>query len=120
MAKIKQSAILIRRGLNVPLAGSPDQSISPGNRVRSVALQGTDFVGLKPRMLTEEGESVMSGQALFCDKRDSDVQTPGRLGNLVTLLSNQRHGIPFEVLRVTASFSRYFCRRSPRHGILQP
>jgi hypothetical protein len=36
------------------------------------------------------------------------------------LLSNQRHGIPFEVLRVTASFSRYFCHRSPRHGILQP
>ena len=73
MAIQNQPAILIRRGLNLPLAGLPDQAIASGNPVRSVAVQGTDFTGLKPRMLVEEGESVTLGQALFCDKRDPTV-----------------------------------------------
>jgi len=63
----------IRKGLDIPLAGAPDQNISPGNDVRSVALLGPDYVGLKPRMEVREGERVRLGQTLFQDKKNDGV-----------------------------------------------
>ena len=41
--------------------------------INSVALVGTDYIGLKPRMLVEQGDRVKAGQPLFIDKRDPDV-----------------------------------------------
>jgi Na+-transporting NADH:ubiquinone oxidoreductase subunit A len=38
-----------------------------------VALLGSDYLGLKPKMLVQEGDQVSLGQALFIDKRDPDV-----------------------------------------------
>lgn len=64
----------IRKGLNVPLAGVPDQMISEGPTVSRVALIGDDYVGMKPTMLVQEGDSVRSGQPVFEDKK-----TPGLL-----------------------------------------
>ncbi len=72
--------IRIAKGLDIPISGAPEQSVHPGPAIRHVALCGLDFVGLKPRLLVAEGESVSCGQALFIDKRDPDVPyvSPGR------------------------------------------
>lgn len=59
--------------MDIPLAGAPMQSIAPGNDVRSVALIGPDYVGLKPGMEVREGERVRLGQALFRDKKNEGV-----------------------------------------------
>lgn len=71
--------ITIKKGLSLPVAGEPDQTIEAANPVRSVALLGADYVGLKPRMLVQEGDDVRLGQALFIDKRDPEVKftSPG-------------------------------------------
>jgi len=66
--------IKIKRGLNIPIEGAPKQVITPGNPVREVALIGSDYVGLKPRMLVEVGDTVVSGQALCEDKHDPAVR----------------------------------------------
>ena len=42
-------------------------------RSRAAAAIGTDFIGLKPKMLVEDGEAVSLGQPLFADKRFDDV-----------------------------------------------
>ena len=70
---------LIKKGLNVPIAGSPVQSIDDANTVNSVAVLGNDYVGMKPTMLVEEGEQVKLGQILFTDKKTSGVNftSPG-------------------------------------------
>jgi len=111
MAKIKQAAIRIRRGLNVPVSGLPDQSVSAGSRVGSVAVQGADFTGLKPRMLVEEGESVTIGQALFFDKRDPDVMftapASGRVSQINRGARRVLQSVVIEMLETQSDASDY-------------
>lgn len=66
--------IKTKKGLDLPIAGKPTQSIQHGPAVRHVGLLGPDYPGLKPTMLVREGEAVRAGQPLFEDKR-----TPGVL-----------------------------------------
>lgn len=63
----------IKKGLDVPLAGSPAQMIDDGNPVSSVAVLGNEYVGMRPTMLVEEGEQVKLGQPLFEDKKNPGV-----------------------------------------------
>ena len=65
--------ISIRKGLDLPLPGAPDNSIEAGPAVRTVALLGGDYVGLKPKMAVLVGDRVRVGQPLFVDKRDPSV-----------------------------------------------
>ena len=69
----------INKGLDIPLAGTPQQNIVPGNKVSSVALVGPDIIDLKPRLQVKEGERVRLGQALFHDKQNPQVKftSPG-------------------------------------------
>ncbi len=64
--------IKITRGLDLPILGAPEQSIDSARRVRSVALLGNDYVGMKPTMAVKVGDTVKLGQILFEDKK-----TPG-------------------------------------------
>ena len=63
----------IKKGLDLPITGKPEQKITDGNSVKSVAVLGTDFVGLKPKVLVTEGEKVKLGQTLFFDKKNPGV-----------------------------------------------
>ena len=64
--------INIKRGLDLPIAGAPAQRIEAGRPVRSVAVIGFDYPGMKPTMDVQVGDRVKLGQALFSDKK-----TPG-------------------------------------------
>ncbi len=46
--------IKIRKGLDLPIAGAPRQAIEEGHQVRSVAVLGGDYVGMKPTMEVRE------------------------------------------------------------------
>ena len=87
VAHIRSSTIFVRRGLNLPLTGGPDQAITAGSTLRSVALHGTDFYGLKPRMQVEQGQRVQAGQSLFIDKRDPEVKYTAPAAGVVTLIN---------------------------------
>jgi Na+-transporting NADH:ubiquinone oxidoreductase subunit A len=63
----------IKKGLDIPISGSPVQEISAGAVVSSVALIGPDTVDLKPGMLVAVGDKVNLGQALFKDKQNPGV-----------------------------------------------
>lgn len=63
----------IKKGLTLPIAGEPVQSIGNVNTVRSVAVLGNEYVGMKPTMLVEEGQYVKLGQTLFTDKKNPSV-----------------------------------------------
>ncbi len=65
--------IRIKKGLDIPLKGQPQQSIDDAPPVRSVALLGTDVHGLRARMAVDVGDRVRLGQALFIDKRNPEV-----------------------------------------------
>ena len=69
----------IKKGLDIPINGAPDQSISDASEVSSVAVLGNDYVGMKPTMHVQEGDSVKIGQVLFADKKNPGVHftSPG-------------------------------------------
>jgi Na+-transporting NADH:ubiquinone oxidoreductase subunit A len=63
----------IKKGLDLPITGGPKQVIEKGNDVKTVAVLGTDYVGMKPTMLVSEGDTVKLGQILFTDKKNPGV-----------------------------------------------
>jgi Na+-transporting NADH:ubiquinone oxidoreductase subunit A len=63
----------IKNGLDVPITGGPEQKITDGNSIKSVAILGGDYVGLKPKMAVAEGDKVKLGQILFSDKKNPGV-----------------------------------------------
>ncbi len=65
--------IKIRRGMDLPIAGSPEQVVHDGPAIKTVALVGFDYVGMKPTMLVKEGDRVKLGQPLFSDKKNPSV-----------------------------------------------
>lgn len=71
--------ITVKRGLDVPLAGSPRQQIDEAPAASAVGLLGRDYPGLKPRMRVAEGDRVRLGDPLFSDKRlpGVDFTSPG-------------------------------------------
>ena len=71
--------IQIKKGLDIPLEGEPQQVIHEGPNVRSVALLGKDFIGMKPTMHIREGDRVKLGQIVLTNKRNPGVSltSPG-------------------------------------------
>ena len=93
--------IKIKKGLDIPLAGEPKQSVYPTVPVKRVALCGLDYAGLKPRLLVSEGDQVGPMDALFIDKRDPAVQycAPGR-GKVIAINRGARrvlHSVVIEL-----------------------
>ncbi|QLC74505.1 Na(+)-translocating NADH-quinone reductase subunit A [Pseudomonas sp. LPB0260] len=64
--------IKIKNGLDLPITGAPAQRIEAARPVRSVAVIGFDYHGMKPTMEVQVGDRVKLGQVLFSDKK-----TPG-------------------------------------------
>lgn len=65
--------IRIVKGLDIPLAGAPEQAVAEAKAVRSVALLGGDYPGLRPAMMVAEGDRVKTGQPLFADRQRAGV-----------------------------------------------
>ncbi|MEX1057932.1 MAG: NADH:ubiquinone reductase (Na(+)-transporting) subunit A, partial [Natronospirillum sp.] len=65
--------ITIKKGLDLPITGAPTQSLAEGNPVKTVALVGYDYYGMKPTMLVKEGDRVKLGQPVFTDKKTEGV-----------------------------------------------
>ncbi|MFT4634364.1 MAG: Na+-transporting NADH:ubiquinone oxidoreductase subunit A [Arenicella sp.] len=63
----------IKKGLDIPLKGRPDQRIDVANPVSRAAVLGSDYIGLKPTMLVKEGDAVKAGSPLFEDKKNPGV-----------------------------------------------
>ncbi|HEB78338.1 MAG TPA: Na(+)-translocating NADH-quinone reductase subunit A [Methylothermaceae bacterium] len=67
--------IKIKKGLDLPVAGEPEQKIyEDGGEVRSVAVIGQDFIGLRPSLQVQEGDRVRLGQPLFLDKKHPEIR----------------------------------------------
>jgi Na+-transporting NADH:ubiquinone oxidoreductase subunit A len=78
--------ISIKRGLDLPISGAPEQTIEDARPVRQVALLGSDYVGMKPTMHVREGDQVRLGQVLFDDKKTPGVVYVAPAGGTVSAI----------------------------------
>lgn len=79
--------IKIRRGLDLPVSGSPEQVIHDGPDVSSVAVIGFDYVGMKPTMAVKEGDRVKLGQLLFSDKKTEGVRYTAPASGVISAIN---------------------------------
>jgi len=63
----------IKKGLDLPITGSPEQVIENSPETPKVAIVATEFVGMKARMAVDVGDEVKCGQLLFDDRKNPGV-----------------------------------------------
>ena len=83
--------IKVRRGLDLPIAGTPEQVVYEGPAISQVALIGSDYNGMKPTMAVREGDLVKLGQLLFTDKKNESAKfTAPAAGKVVAINRGER------------------------------
>jgi len=103
--------IRIRKGLDLPISGIPLQQILPSATPRHVAIMGDDYIGMRPTMLVQEGDSVTKGQALFEDKKNPGVLfTAPASGTVVAIHRGERRVLQSVVIRLEGDRQREFTR----------
>jgi len=65
--------ITIKKGLDLPIAGLPQQVIHDGSSIKQVAILGEEFFGMRPTMKVRVGDTVKKGQVIFEDKKNPGV-----------------------------------------------
>ena len=104
--------IKVKKGLNVPIVGSPTEDLDTLKNVRSVAIIGSDYHGMRPTMLVEEGDTVKLGQALFEDKKNPGVifTSPGA-GKIESINRGPRRALQSVVIELgeeaSVKFDKY-------------
>lgn len=77
----------IRKGLSLPINGEPDQTnIEESRSIRRAAVLGADYLGMRPTLHVDEGDSVARGQLVFEDKKTPGVRfTAPAAGKIVAI-----------------------------------
>ena len=104
--------ITIKKGLDLPIAGKPEQVIRDGNTVTEVALLGEEYVGMRPSMKVREGDVVKKGQVLFEDKKNPGVVfTAPASGTITAIHRGEKRVLQSVVIRIegdeSISFTKY-------------
>jgi Na+-transporting NADH:ubiquinone oxidoreductase subunit A len=66
--------IKIKKGLDLPIEGAPEQKVYPGPSVTKVAILGQEYNGMRPTMHVQVGDVVKKGQLLFEDKKNPGIK----------------------------------------------
>jgi len=93
--------ITIKKGLDIPIEGQPEQTISDGPTPRKVAAVASDVSGIRPRMGVQVGDRVRLGQALYHDKRNPGVPftAPGA-GEIIEINRGARRALQSVVIQL--------------------
>jgi Na+-transporting NADH:ubiquinone oxidoreductase subunit A len=75
----------IKRGLNLKLVGGAEQVIKEVIAEKH-AVKPTDFRGLTPKLLVEEGQTVKAGTPLFFDKYNEKIIITSPVSGVVTAI----------------------------------
>jgi Na+-transporting NADH:ubiquinone oxidoreductase subunit A len=106
--------VRVRKGLNIPIAGEPEQRIHDAAPVGWVGLAVRDFRGIRPRLLAEVGGRVVLGQPLLVDKNNPEVMftSPG-CGEVVAIHRGDRRALQAIVVRLEGDDEETFGAHEP-------
>ena len=101
--------ISIRKGLNLPITGEPDQEKIKELKTKKVALLGADYIGMKPTMAVAKGDTVKKGQLLFTDKKMNGVKfTSPAPGKVAAINRGERRVFESVVIEVSGEDEETF------------
>ncbi len=93
-----------RRGLNLPLAGAPEQTLDDASAPASVAVTALDYPGMKPALHVSLGDEVRRGQLLFEDRKQPGVRfTSPATGTVTAINRGAKRALISVVVRVDPS-----------------
>ncbi|MFT6914960.1 MAG: Na+-transporting NADH:ubiquinone oxidoreductase subunit A [Motiliproteus sp.] len=116
--------IRITKGLDLPIAGAPKQTIINGPQVNSVAIIGSDYIGMKPTMSVREGDRVKLGQVIFTDKKTPGVKFTAPASGVVSAINRgQKRALQSVVIDIdgdeTVEFATYDAAQVTREQVVE-
>ncbi len=103
------SRIQVKKGLDLPITGAPEQVVAEGGVVPHVAVVATDYIGMKPTMSVKEGDEVALGQLLFEDKKTPGVRhTSPAGGKVVAVNRGAKRALESVVIEVSGDAEERF------------
>ena len=88
------NVIKLKRGLTVNLAGKPSSEVTEPKASKVYGIVPDAFVGVKPKVVVKEGETVLAGDALYVDKLHPEVKfTSPVSGKVVALQRGDRRKV---------------------------
>ena len=93
--------IKIKKGLNLPIEGAPEQKVHAGPAVTKVAVLGEEYNGMRPTMHVQLGDMVKKGQLLFEDKKNPGVKfTAPAAGEIIEVNRGARRILQSVVIKL--------------------
>lgn len=103
--------ITIKKGLDIPISGAPQQTIEDGQAISTVAVLGEEYVGMRPTMHVKVGDRVKKGQVLFEDKKNPGVKfTAPAAGVIKDVLRGERRVLQAVVIELDGDEQETFTR----------
>ncbi len=81
------SAHSVTKGLDLPIAGAPTQSIATARAATRVALLPADTPSLRPRLLVQVGDAVRPGQPVYQDRKHEAIRIVSPIAGRVTAVT---------------------------------
>ncbi|MCF7975847.1 MAG: Na(+)-translocating NADH-quinone reductase subunit A [Phycisphaerae bacterium] len=93
--------ILIKRGLDLPMSGAPEQTVCETKPCTRVAVLGPDYMGMKPTMVVQVADQVKKGQVLFTDKKCPKIRyTAPASGHVTAIHRGQKRALQSVVIQI--------------------
>ena len=101
------NTIKLRKGYDIKLLGAAPSFELPLSQPELFAIKPTDFIGITPRLMVEQGDEVKAGEPIFHDKKDeSIVFTSPVSGEVVEVVRGARRVI--QEIRILADKTNQF------------
>lgn len=96
--------IKLKKGLDLPIKGKPEQTIALSKDPSTVALLGPDYIGMKPTMEVRVADKVKLGQILFTDKKNPAIKftSPGA-GEIISIHRSEKRALLSVVIKLSGN-----------------
>ncbi|MFQ3237013.1 MAG: Na+-transporting NADH:ubiquinone oxidoreductase subunit A, partial [Paraglaciecola sp.] len=101
--------IKIKKGLDLPILGAPEQKIHNGPVITKVAVLGEEYIGMRPTMHVQVDDKVAKGQLLFEDKKNAGVKfTAPASGTVIEINRGAKRVLQSVVIEIEGDESQQF------------
>lgn len=95
------SRYIIKKGLDLPITGSPEPVIDANKIVKRVAILAHDYIGMRPSFKVAVGDKVKRGQTIFENKKLPGVlHTSFASGEVIAIHRGERRALQSVIIEI--------------------